>query len=238
MWSPDIISSQRDASLFLRLPKLSVSSYPCPYLALTSAPTMRLRSHIRPPQRLVDEIQNGAAAAGSLRQATSPPRPPFIDFNPNLPPAAFPTLSAPRPASSDANGPHADSNRPAATRHDEGRTGTGRIQGSGTGNCAKTSNHRIGDELADVPMELLDNYAASNGDQNPTYRRNLTMMAACNDERAEPLGMSDSEEEPDRSSSIAVPDIVSIRGPRAANTRIRRTESENRTVPWRPSGTT
>lgn len=221
---------------------LPVSCRPYSPPALTSAFTMRLRSHIRPPKRLVDEIQNGTAdAARSLRQPTSPPRLRIIEFNPNLPPAAFPTLDTPRPASSAVNLRCVDSKTPAATRHDEENMGIGHIQGNAIGRRAKTANHGIGDDLADVPMESLDNFAASNSDQNLIYHRNMTMMANCIDERGEALVISDSEEEQNRSSSSsssATRAIVSTPGFKKLDTRNYETESRNRKVPKRPSGAT
>lgn len=57
---------------------------------------MELRKTIKRPQRYEEEIagqHDTSVAIHSVR----PARPiPFVDFNPNLPPAAFPTLDSPK----------------------------------------------------------------------------------------------------------------------------------------------
>lgn len=60
---------------------------------------MRLRNNIKPPQRYSgDTWVPPPAAARVPRSARPSSKPPFIDYNPNLPPAVFPTLDQPRPS--------------------------------------------------------------------------------------------------------------------------------------------
>ncbi|MCJ1282242.1 Mucin-12 [Xylographa opegraphella] len=54
---------------------------------------MELRKRVVPPKRYEPEISDGERYMPTARKALF--RPPYVDFNPHLPPAAFPTLDEP-----------------------------------------------------------------------------------------------------------------------------------------------
>ncbi|MCJ1478047.1 hypothetical protein MMC13_006722 [Lambiella insularis] len=63
--------------------------------------SMQLRRRVFPPKRYEPDLSDGERYMPSLRKPIF--HPPFLPFNPNLPPAKFPTLDVPRPASSDTH---------------------------------------------------------------------------------------------------------------------------------------
>ncbi|MCJ1291798.1 hypothetical protein MMC34_003343 [Xylographa carneopallida] len=54
---------------------------------------MELRRRVVPPKRYEPELSDGERYMPTVRKALF--RPPFVEFNPHLPPAAFPTLDEP-----------------------------------------------------------------------------------------------------------------------------------------------
>ena len=64
---------------------------------------MELRKKIRAPKRYEPEISDAPYESRYIPSGDSKPlfHPPFIEYNPHLPPAAFPTLDSPVPAKSD-----------------------------------------------------------------------------------------------------------------------------------------
>lgn len=58
---------------------------------------MRLRERIRPPQRYSSDkvVQTGPERIPRCARPAN--KPPFVDYNPNLPPAVFPTLDEAKP---------------------------------------------------------------------------------------------------------------------------------------------
>ncbi|MCJ1395055.1 hypothetical protein MMC18_007936 [Xylographa bjoerkii] len=63
--------------------------------------SMELRRRVVPPKRYEPELSDGERYMPSVRKPLF--RPPYVDFNPHLPPAAFPTLDGPVRTLSESN---------------------------------------------------------------------------------------------------------------------------------------
>ncbi|KAI9038787.1 uncharacterized protein KD926_010243 [Aspergillus affinis] len=110
---------------------------------------MKLRSSIRPPKRFnSEEFECPYSEVNLRRTPKSIERPPIIEFNPNLPPAAFPTLDKPRPPGSNDD------------KIDNGQD---------------SSDEEM--EFEDLAFTEIENLKASNGPLNPIYLRNMALMA-------------------------------------------------------------
>ncbi|KAE8380538.1 hypothetical protein BDV26DRAFT_131096 [Aspergillus bertholletiae] len=134
--------------------------------------TMRLRDSIRRPERYESEHFYTSLGQKPLRQHRNITHPPYIDFDPNLPPAAFPTLNFPRPAVPEAEkggqrkreGDANDGNTP---QHSHGQPG----------HHVETKNSKeTGVDLEDIPIDQVKNYIASNGDLNLVYVKNMATI--------------------------------------------------------------
>ncbi|KAI2900353.1 hypothetical protein CBS76997_1142 [Aspergillus niger] len=136
--------------------------------------TMQLRSSIRPPKRFNQDQFYSPCIQKSLRAPQNQENQDCIhstQFDPNLPPAAFPTL---------------DHSSPLSLRHketenwneqEEDPSKRPRKQEKGD---EKTEDKRVGEANTGVqirPLESGENCFLSNGDLNPVYRRNMTILA-------------------------------------------------------------
>lgn len=143
---------------------------------------MRLRNTIRPPTRygegvspdstaeLLQSIRSGReqtngegaptleANTTNIRHRPSPIRPRIVEYNPNLPPASFPTMNEPRPSGQNGGG------RNNMPNH------------LGNANVNTVSQGAIGRDLL-INGQHFENHIASNNLQNPTYARNVRAMA-------------------------------------------------------------
>lgn len=109
---------------------------------------MKLRSTVRPPKRLYSEEYESPYSEINLRRTPKAiERPPIIEFNPNLPPAAFPTLDKPRPPGSNDDS---------------------------FDNCEDNFEEV---DLEDLTFTDIENLKANNGPLNPIYVRNMELMA-------------------------------------------------------------
>ncbi|RJE23478.1 hypothetical protein PHISCL_04191 [Aspergillus sclerotialis] len=163
---------------------------------------MRLRETIRAPSRFDCEDFYTPGSKRSLRNRIYA-SPSYIDFNPNLPPAAFPTLDRPRPSEKSNNGALGKENCAPYTKGAEqpdskgteppnGQTGAGR-------NGGETSV-----EFADFSLDEIENQMASNGPLNKVYVSNMAIMAAIGEDQSEDLNMEDSDvEEASDAGSVA-----------------------------------
>lgn len=138
---------------------------------------MRLRETIRPPERYASELFYQPTPQRSLRNGRNTTAPNYIDFNPNHPPAAFPTLDEPRPTG----------NPQTQKRSEDQQT---EDQDGDIHMCDATVPSRNGarpgrvsvetvDELDDIPIDEMENCLASNGLHNPMYANNMAIMAEC-----------------------------------------------------------
>lgn len=160
---------------------------------------MRLRQTIRVPSRYDDECE--------LRTGVSPRRLPrrkkaaavaeaeeerairYVDYNPNQPPAAFPTLDHPLPAGRTYHSLPTTTTSPpvAAAANANSATDNAGFEADGYHLDAFDSRYR------GIPPEQLDNFIASNGPQNPQYKRNMALLAREDDEFD--LQISDDDEQ-------------------------------------------
>ena len=162
---------------------------------------MRLRETIRPPQRYDNE--DFITPQRSLRQARRQARPSSVAFNPNLPPAAFPSLERPRPGKQCDDRKSQVSLQYAGNSERPGQS-QGQHQRSETENGENDRETR--DDFEDMPMDEIENTIASNGELNPTYVKNMAMMASSVDNPYEDMEDSDPDEAMTDSDSPA-PDV-------------------------------
>lgn len=140
---------------------------------------MRLRARIRPPTRYGEgvspentvsllqsirsgrEQSNGAEASTPEQSSTNARnrataiRPRIVEYNPNLPSASFPTMNEPRPS---------------------GQNGAGQSNYPGNANVNIRPQGGSGRSML-INGQYFENHAASNNLQNPTYARNMRVMA-------------------------------------------------------------
>lgn len=149
---------------------------------------MRLRDSVRPPQRLESELFYQPTPQRSSRRGGTPSRPTYIDFNPNLPPAAFPTLKAPCPVTDIQGYPHGRDEQNEGYQSD--------IQMADASSSPQRDllchpDRETDDEIEDVPVEDMDNYLASNGPQNQIYTRNMAIIAGFGQQSQIPTAVDD-----------------------------------------------
>ncbi|KAL2839144.1 hypothetical protein BJX68DRAFT_272266 [Aspergillus pseudodeflectus] len=144
---------------------------------------MRLRETVRLPERLHQDHVCLPLSQKPLRKPKNDPKPRFSEFNPNLPPAAFPTLNSPRAEDNERNQTNDD--RTTARKSLEAI-----CQLTNPGDQKDAAAR---DELEDMPMNVLENHMASNGEMNPIYVSNMAKMAAVGQELSAADGMEDSD---------------------------------------------
>ncbi|KAL2006422.1 hypothetical protein VTN00DRAFT_9090 [Thermoascus crustaceus] len=138
---------------------------------------MRLRESIRPPERYASELFYQPTPQRSLRNGRNTKAANYIDFNPNHPPAAFPTLDEPRPTGSP------QTQKRSEDQQTEDQNGDIHMRDatvpSGNGARPGRVNAETVDELDDIPIDEIENYLASNGPRNPIYARNMAIITEC-----------------------------------------------------------
>ena len=188
---------------------------------------MRLRDSIRAPRRY-GEDEYETISRISLRQGyvdsfddsmelgeSGRPRPQkrrrlnTVPFNPNLPPAAFPSLSRPQPGHDSTTGRnHADGDSQQS------------MQGSQVApdpNCdgSTTIVPLPPPGMEGVPIDQLENHLASNNMDNPVYARNVNMAHMTGMDAApgfEDMGISpDSDDDSPPDATQVLLDAVSYR---------------------------
>lgn len=151
---------------------------------------MKLRATVRPPQRLDGDFFYFPLSQRSLRASSSSEKPPrFIDYYPNHPPAAFPTLEIPRTTDTQISG-----QQDAGDSNDNGHDGLGDGEIPEEDQWTKTrknlddlclltkldSQVGVSDafDVEDVSLAALERYIASNGNLNPVYMSNMVRIAS------------------------------------------------------------
>jgi hypothetical protein len=134
-----------------------------------TAHKMRLRETVHPPAHYQTELLYQPTLQRALRSSRSSVANDYVGYNPNLPPAAFPTLDELHP-------PY----RPQAQREGEKRDKDVNSRMSDKPIQARYENMEAKDNLQDTPDSDIENYLASNGPQNPTYAGNMARMAQSN----------------------------------------------------------
>jgi hypothetical protein len=120
-------------------------------------------------------------------------KPAYIDYNPDLPPAAFPTLERPRAAryGHDIHQRDNDEDRINKTSRRITRRSLDDICASvntkGKREASPTAHVR------EIPLDQLDNYVASNGELNPIWVSNMARMAAAGKDADGDMDMEDTD---------------------------------------------
>lgn len=143
------------------------------------------------PQRLEYEQLHEDSLQQKLHRSKASATPHYIDYDPSLPPAAFPTLDQPR-VPQKVNGQVSGNGTTVQANDDEKRAPQDR--GGRIHNGAGKTNKIMEIDLSDIPNNLVENYIASNGDLNPIYVRNMDVMAKAGQDTSLAYGdMEDSE---------------------------------------------
>lgn len=132
---------------------------------------MRLRGPAKAGQRLENEnaVESSHPQQKQHRSKSHGPSR-YVAYDPNLPPAAFPTFDQPRI-------PHCQAHQvQTITTADEGGRTLSR-RSSGSRNGLRKRNNVAGVDLSGIPSDVLGNCIASNGDLNPIYVKNMGIMA-------------------------------------------------------------
>ncbi|KAF7164679.1 hypothetical protein CNMCM5623_009092 [Aspergillus felis] len=149
---------------------------------------MRLRESIRPPERFNSELIITPSPKKTLREPRNPRNPRFIDYNPNLPPAAFPThdpanLSQLRPGEQDRAGAEQNCIAKAVQLDASSIEFHGR----------DTEEKETWERLEDISIDELEDLIASNGELNPIYVKNMEIMATAETSSSADMDMEDSD---------------------------------------------
>ncbi|KKK12584.1 hypothetical protein AOCH_006124 [Aspergillus ochraceoroseus] len=167
---------------------------------------MELRSTVHLPQRLNSDLFYTPLSKRPLRENREESSLRHIDFNPNLPPAAFPTLERPRASESS----HQQLEQAQVDRYTT-RNKQRRSNNNQNNSCAKTQTQRESKlDLDEIPMDLIENYAANNADSNSIYVIKTAGMAATPHKDMED---SDPEEVMVKSHHLQLGESTSIRNP-------------------------
>lgn len=133
---------------------------------------MQLRGAVKAPQRLEDETAYDRPQEVVRRTKGRVPRR-YVDYNPNLPPAAFPTLEEPRISQEPDN---KSTVQDEATLPGDKRTPVTLFHTRKAHNVC--DNIKMAEkDLAGITSDSLESSIASNGDLNPIYEKNMTKMA-------------------------------------------------------------
>ncbi|GFF30176.1 hypothetical protein IFM46972_02846 [Aspergillus udagawae] len=149
---------------------------------------MRLRESIRPPERFNSELIITPSPKKTLREPTNLRIPHSIDYNPNLPPAAFPTLD---PANLSQSRP-GEQNR-AKAEQDGVTTAVQRDASSIEFHGMDTEEKEAWEKLEDISIDELEDLIASNGELNPIYVKNMESMATAETSSSSDMDIEDSD---------------------------------------------
>ncbi|RHZ43153.1 uncharacterized protein CDV56_100869 [Aspergillus thermomutatus] len=149
---------------------------------------MRLRESIRPPERFNSELVITPSSKRTLREPRNLRTPRFIDYNPNLPPAAFPTLD-PANLSQLRTGEQ----DPAKVEPNGVTKAVQRDSSSIDLHRSDAEDKETWEKLEDISIDYLEDLIASNGELNPIYVRNMEIMATADEESSSDMDMEDSD---------------------------------------------
>ncbi|RAH40994.1 uncharacterized protein BO95DRAFT_518297 [Aspergillus brunneoviolaceus CBS 621.78] len=151
---------------------------------------MRLRETIRLPNRLNEEAHTYTTTRRAPRRVISSYQSRADTFNPNLPPAAFPTLDRPRHPQLRTDDPtHEGKDNGSRKRSYDCMINNADIDGPVLETAAEPRA-----ECEEIPVEQIDNLIVSNGELNPIYVKNMAIMAQAESESATfEKGMEDSD---------------------------------------------
>lgn len=149
---------------------------------------MRLRKSIKPPKRYEDELGEGGHLIRSPSVTSQPKayRGKVIEHNPDLPPAAFPTLDPRRPTPPRTNQQQLNHQKmPSNQRnHAHSPTASPPHQQPATNFSNRDLNHpfSLRDPVFDYPLDNMTGFDPSsqqhmdNGVGNPIWERNMALL--------------------------------------------------------------
>lgn len=149
---------------------------------------MRLRESIRPPERFNSELIITPSRKKTLRESRNPRTPRFIDYNPNLPPAAFPTLD-PANLSQSRTG---EQDRAEVEQNGVAKA-LQRDASSIDFHEGDTEDKETWEKLDDISIDELEDLIASNVELNPIYVKNMEIMATAETSSSSDMDMEDSD---------------------------------------------
>lgn len=176
------------------LPLLRVLTRPNGISSHPTSITMRLRKSIRPPRRFDSEVSYQPVPQRSLRETdpeTDSPicTPPYIDFDPNAPPAAFPTLDMPVPASGMNKEVCANNEAPSTRASAEERTACPWMRNQDvlcqSRETEDGSRDRNAVDNEGPPIDQAENDAASEGTLDSFYLEIMSAMASSDRDSAD-----------------------------------------------------
>lgn len=151
---------------------------------------MQLRGAVKAPRRLENETAYEEIPRVARRTRGRMTRR-CVDYNPNLPPAAFPTLEKPRLSQEHDN---ESTGQDGTTIPDNKRAPVTPVHNHNAYNLG--DNIKMAErDLAGIPSDSLESSIASNGDLNPIYQKNMMKMANAGDAPAIYEDMDDSDSE-------------------------------------------
>ncbi|KAL4733911.1 hypothetical protein BDV11DRAFT_175266 [Aspergillus similis] len=153
---------------------------------------MNLRETIRLPQHFSPDHFYGPMSQRSLR-GDDKRKPAYIDYNPDLPPAAFPTLDRPRAAryGHDMHQRDNDEHRPNKAGRRNNRRSLDDLYASVSPKGQREASPTA--YVREIPLDQLDNYVASNGELNPIWVSNMARMAAAGKDADGDMDMEDTD---------------------------------------------
>ncbi|KAL3480309.1 hypothetical protein BJX99DRAFT_254616 [Aspergillus californicus] len=174
---------------------------------------MKLRATVRPPQRLDEDLFYFPLSQRSLRASSSSEKlRRFIDYDPNHPPSAFPTLEI--PSTTDAR---ISRQRDTGDNNHDG-AGDGEI--SDENQWTKTRKNlddlylltkpdsQIGTseafDVENVSLAALERHTASNGNLNPVYMSNMARMASGGEDGGSLVDVEMEDSDPDEALTVTV----------------------------------
>lgn len=128
---------------------------------------------------------------------------PLIEYDPTLPPAAFPTVDIQRERrASYARSIHGRESLPSS--------GSSQMRGSGR-RGGRDGDGREQVDFQGIPLDELENYAASNSELNPVYTSNMAILGSLKEDSSSSLERemedSDLEVAPSRDEQQGCPEV-------------------------------
>ncbi|KAL4818713.1 hypothetical protein BDW67DRAFT_182861 [Aspergillus spinulosporus] len=153
---------------------------------------MNLRKTIRLPQHFSPDHFYGPMSQRSLRRDDKK-KPAYIDYNPDLPPAAFPTFERPRAAGCghDIYQRNNDQERPNKASRRNSRRSLDDLCASVNPKGQKEASPTA--HVREIPLDHLDNYVASNGELNHIWVNNMARMATAGKDVDSDMDMEDTD---------------------------------------------
>lgn len=137
---------------------------------------MQLRGAVKAPERLENETTIEERQQEVTRRTKGRIPCQYVDYNPNLPPAAFPTLE--KPLSQEPGNQIISQNEATPPDDEDERTSVTPVHIHNRKTHNACNRIKVAEkELAGISSDTLENSIASNCDLNPIYEKNMMEMA-------------------------------------------------------------